>query len=144
MALVQKSVVVNYSAEQMFSLVERVEDYPRFLPWCSAARVERDSNGRDLFVTMTISFHGFSHSFTTKNVNTPPKSIEIRLVSGPFSRLEGRWTFTPKGEKSCKAELMLDYEFSNWLLTATLGSVFELVTGSLVSAFSKRAKEVYG
>lgn len=144
MALVQKSVVVNYSAEQMFSLVERIEDYPRFLPWCSATRVERDPNGRDLIATMTISFRGLSQSVTTKNVNTPPESIGIHLISGPLSRLEGKWTFAPRGEKSCKAELMLDYEFSNWLLTATLGSVFELATGSLISAFSRRAKEIYG
>lgn len=144
MALVQKSVVAPYSAEQMYALVERVEDYPKFLPWCRETHVQRDPDGNTVLATTTMQFHALRHSFTTKNVHTPPESIKMNLVSGPFRRLTGEWTFTPLSENSCRVKLWLEYEFSSWLLTMTLGAVFDFASNSLISAFARRAREIYG
>lgn len=144
MALVHKSVVLNYSAEQMYALVERVEDYPRFLPWCSKVQMQRDSENNQAFATLTMQFGGLRHSFTTKNINVPPESIKLTLVRGPFRKLEGQWTFTPVSENKCKVELNLDYEFSSWLLGRMLGPLFDIISNSLVNSFCKRAREIYG
>lgn len=143
MALVHKSVVLNYSVEQMYALVERVEDYPRFLPWCGGTQVQRDSENRHVFATLTMQFGGLRHSFTTKNIHVPPESIKLTLVRGPFRKLEGKWTFTPVRENQCKVELHLSYEFSSWLLSRIIGPVFDIIANNLVNSFCRRAREVY-
>lgn len=144
MSLVYKSVTLNYSTEQIYALVERIEDYPRFLPWCKEVQVQRDSDDRNTIATLTIQFHGLRHSFTTKNVNEPHESIKLILLKGPFRQLEGEWTFTPLSEKACKIELNLNYEFSSWLLGAMIGPIFDIISSNLVNSFCKRAKEIYG
>lgn len=144
MSLVHKSVALNYSARQMYALVERIEDYPRFLPWCGEVQVQRDSENRHVIATLTMQFHGLRHSFTTKNTNSPPESIKLTLLRGPFRKLEGQWTFTSLGENRCRIELNMNYEFSGWLLEKMIGPVFDIVSNNLVNSFCKRAKEVYG
>ena len=92
MATVHKTVLIGYSAQQMFALVERVEDYPGFLPWCESSRVhERTEN--TLFASIQINYRGIKLSFTTKNTQSAPVLINMQLVEGPFRALEGRWSF---------------------------------------------------
>lgn len=143
MAGVKKNVLVSYSAEQMFALVEKVEDYPLFLPWCGGVSVAERTENR-LKATLSINYHGIKQSFTTQNVNSPPHVMEMVLVEGPFKHLNGRWTFTPLRADACKIEFDLHYEFSSKLLEHLIGPVFSKITNNFVDAFCERAEQVYG
>jgi len=146
MKTVHRSVLIWYSADEMFALVTDVAQYPKFLPWCDHARViEQDAHG--MTAEVGIHFGGIRQSFTTRNEHVPGRSVTMRLVEGPFSNLEGRWTFTPvgtAGQRACKVELELQYGFKSGALAAMVGPVFDRIAGSLVDAFVKRAEHVYG
>ncbi len=143
MPIVEKSVLVRHSAEQMYELVDRVEDYPQFLPWCGGTEVHRrDDQGVE--ATIRIHFKGVRQSFTTRNTVVPGQRIDIRLVQGPFSDLDGLWTFTPLRADACKVAFRLEYTFSNRLLEALVGPVFHYIANSFIESFTKRAAALYG
>ncbi len=144
MTIVQKSVLQNYSAEQMFALVENIEAYPSFLPWCDSVDVQRDASRQTAIATLSLNFCGIRQSFTTHNTNDVPTSIRMRLVKGPFRKLNGQWTFTVLSEKTCRVELHMNYEFSHFFMEKLIGPVFDIVTNSLIDAFCERARKVYG
>ena len=143
MALVHKSVLLHYRAEQMFALVDRVEDYPAFLPWCGGVEVQERAAGK-LVAAIQISYHGVRQSFTTENSNTPPTRMQMRLVEGPFRHLDGTWQFTALRADACKIEFELHYEFSSKILEKLIGPVFSKIADSFVDSFCKRAEVVYG
>jgi ribosome-associated toxin RatA of RatAB toxin-antitoxin module len=141
-ALVEKSVLVGYPAERMYGLVDDVERYPEFLPWCGGARVElRD--GTLTRAAILIDYRGIKQSFKTENRAQPPERIEIRLVSGPFRQLDGLWLFTPLSPEACKIEFRLHYEFSSRLLEKLVGPVFKHIANSLLEAFLQRAAKLH-
>lgn len=142
MALVEKTVLVPHTAEQMFNLVDRVEDYPQFLPWCGGASVE-ERDAKTVHATVHIDYHHIKQHFTTENVRTAPHSIEMKLHHGPFEHLDGSWRFIPLGEEACKIEFRLHYEFSSKLLEKLVGPVFHYIANSFVDAFIHRAEKVY-
>ncbi len=143
---VSKSVLIWYSPEEMFALVTDVSRYPEFLPWCDHGKVmEADSSG--MTAEVGISFGGVRQSFVTRNDHVSGRQIDMRLLSGPFSRLDGGWHFVPLGDgsqRACRVELKLQYGFDNRALAAVVGPVFDKIAGSLVDAFVKRAEQVYG
>ena len=142
MQCVKKSVLVPYSAERMYELVDRVEDYPRFLPWCAGARVlESHPGGKTARVD--IDYHGVRAHFTTLNSNTPGELIVISLKDGPFRQLDGEWRFTRLRDDACKVEFDLRYEFSSGLLDKVIGPVFNHIATTFIDAFVKRAEVVY-
>ncbi len=143
MAVVHKSVLLHYSAAQMFALVDRVEDYPAFLPWCGGVSVRERSDDR-LVAAIQINYHGVKQSFTTENSNQPPTQMRMTLVEGPFRHLDGTWQFTPLREDACKVEFDLHYEFSSKLLEKLIGPVFSKIADSFVDSFCRRAEVVYG
>ncbi len=142
MALVEKAVLVPYSAEQMFTLVDDVAEYPKFLPWCGGASVDVEE-GDKVQATVHINYHHIKHSFTTENTRRRPTLIDIRLKEGPFRHLDGSWHFIPLSETACKIELKLHYEFSSRLLEAALGPVFHYIANNFVDAFVHRAEQIY-
>lgn len=143
MAVVQKSILVGYSAEQMFKLVDAVEEYPQFMPWCGGVEVhERNETG--LLSTLHINFHGVQQSFTTENTNSAPSLMTMKLISGPFRQLEGTWVFKPLRDNACKIEFDLRYEFSSKILEHLIGPVFSKIANSFIDAFCLRAESVYG
>ncbi len=144
MAFVSKSVFLEYSAEQMFALVDNIEDYPKFLPWCGEVVVQREKDNHEVVARLTIDFHGFRKSFTTKNVNVRPESISMGLVDGPFTKLQGGWTFKPLRADACKVELNLEYDMQKHVLASLIEQVFGAIATSMVDAFCQRAKAVYG
>jgi ribosome-associated toxin RatA of RatAB toxin-antitoxin module len=143
MAVVQKTVLLAFSAEQMFALVEKVEDYPAFLPWCGGVEVKQRSPEK-LVATISIAYHGIKQSFTTENQNTEPRHMQMKLVEGPFSQLDGQWHFKPLREDACKVEFELHYEFSSKVLEKLIGPVFTIIANGFVESFCKRAEDVYG
>jgi len=143
MPAVDRSALVDYSARDMFALVEDVESYPRFLPWCERATVAAREPDRTV-ATLYLDFHGLREHFTTENSVRPGESIHMKLVSGPFRSLEGNWRFIALGENACKVELSLRYEFSNSILEKLIGPVFHRIADSFVDAFVRRASETLG
>jgi ribosome-associated toxin RatA of RatAB toxin-antitoxin module len=143
MPSVRKSVLVPYAAPRMFGLVERVEDYPLFLPWCGGTQVHERAPER-VVATVRIDFRGLQQSFTTENLQAPDRSIRMTLRDGPFSRLDGQWLFTPLREDACKVEFSLDYVFAGALLSRVLSPVFDQIAGSFVDAFVRRAEALHG
>ena len=143
MKKIEKSALVPHTPEQMFNLVDDIDAYAVFLPWCSRSKVvERTS---DMVVgDLEISYSSLNKSFVTRNINTPHSQIEMQLVEGPFKHLKGLWLFTPLGNDGCKIELSMEFEFSNKLLDMTVGPVFGKLANSLVDAFTERAAKVYG
>lgn len=143
MIVVEKSVLVGYSAQQMFDLVAGVERYPEFLPWCGGSSVTRLDEQR-VTATVQIDYRGLKQRFTTDNLNCPPERIEMKLHNGPFRHLEGSWRFMALNETACKILFALQYEFSSKMLETLVNPVFSHIANSFVDAFVKRAEEVYG
>jgi ribosome-associated toxin RatA of RatAB toxin-antitoxin module len=126
----------------MFALVEKVEDYPIFLPWCDGVQVaERTEN--DLIASLSINYHGIKQKFTTQNNNRAPHLMEMRLIDGPFKQLHGRWSFTELRADACKIDFNLNYDFSSKLLEHIIGPVFGKIANTFVDAFCARADAVY-
>ena len=146
MKTVHKSVLIWYSAAEMFALVTDIESYPQFLPWCNqSAILAKDEHG--MTAKVSLSMAGLSQSFTTRNTHVKDRQVSLVLVDGPFSKLDGQWDFTPVGkpaDRACKVEFSLSYDFDNAALAALVGPVFDKIAGSLVDAFVKRAASVYG
>jgi ribosome-associated toxin RatA of RatAB toxin-antitoxin module len=141
--IVEKSVLVGHSAQQMFALVDAVEAYPEFLPWCDGAKVlHRDENRTR--ATININYHGAKQSFTTENTKEPPLVMSIRLVEGPFRILDGEWRFNTLAADACKIEFRLRYEFSSRILEMLVGPVFSYIANTLVDSFVQRADKIYG
>jgi ribosome-associated toxin RatA of RatAB toxin-antitoxin module len=140
---VERSVLVPYSAEEMFHLVAGIKDYPHFLPWCAGARVRPQPNG-EVEATVQIDYRGVKSEFTTRNHNESPRLIRMQLVDGPFRRLWGEWTFTQLREDACKVHLHLHFQLATGLIGRAIAPVFEGIAGSLIDAFTRRAEVVYG
>ena len=146
MKTVQKSVLIWYSPQEMFDLVTSVQQYPQFLPWCDHTRVlEQDDNG--MLAEVGIALSGIRHSFVTRNLHEPGRRVQMQLVKGSFSRLDGDWHFHTVGDGSQRAarvELLLNYGFDSVTLSKVVGPVFDRIAASMVDAFVKRAEQVYG
>ena len=146
MKSVHKSVLIWYSAREMFDLVIDVEHYPAFLPWCSHGRVlSREQGG--MTAEVGIDFKGVRQTFITRNEHVPDHEVRLHLVKGPFSRLDGDWHFHTVGDGSQRAarvELLLNYGFDSVTLSKVVGPVFDRIAASMVDAFVKRAEQVYG
>jgi len=143
MGMVEKSVLIERSSQQMFDLVDDVESYPDFLPWCSQTRVEFRDDEKTI-ATLHINFLAVKSHFTTENEKVIPLRMSIKLVDGPFRQLEGMWLFKPLAENACKIDFRLSYDFSSKLFEKIIGPVFSQITNTLVDAFVKRADDVYG
>ena len=142
MAEVKQTVLVPYSAARMFELVDRVEQYPQFLPWCGGSElIYRRPDA--LRATIHVDFKGIRQQFTTENSREPPHAMGIRLVEGPFQALDGWWRFTDLGDAGCKVEFQLRWEFASRVLEALVGPVFKHIAHSMVDAFVRRAQKLY-
>ena len=142
MPTLHRTASVPYTPAEMFELVNDIEAYPQFLPWCSNARVlERDERG--IRATLEVAKRGFNTSFTTLNLLQKNRQIDMRLVEGPFRRLEGLWRFNPSGS-GCRVSLDMAFEVSGRIMGLTLGPIFNHAANLLVDAFVRRADEVYG
>lgn len=143
MAQVDRSALVLHTAEQMFDLINDVERYPEFLPWCS--RTELLSQSEDeLVATLFLSKAGIKYSFTTRNQLRRPAQMIIELEDGPFSTLAGTWDFKALSDEACKVHLNLNFEFSGKITSLAMSKVFNQVATTLVDAFVARADEIYG
>ncbi|HEX4918981.1 MAG TPA: type II toxin-antitoxin system RatA family toxin [Limnobacter sp.] len=142
MAIIEKSVLVHFSAQQMFDLVRNVPNYPQFLPWCGAGAIDPIDSSLDK-ATVEIAFKGFRQSFCTMNRIESGQAIHMTLVDGPFDHLQGHWMFQALTEDACKVSFVLNYEFSSKVLEQLVGPVFQSVANTVVDSFIRRAEALY-
>ena len=143
MKRIARSAIVEHSAPTLYALVEEIESYPEFLPWCLEAIVE-ERGLTSTRATLTAGVRALKQSFTTQNENRPGESIEMRLVHGPFRHFRGAWRFFALGANACRIEFSLEYEFSSRALAKLLQPLFDHIADSMVDAFKRRADQVYG
>ncbi|MGZ8187500.1 MAG: type II toxin-antitoxin system RatA family toxin [Methylosarcina sp.] len=142
MTVVRKSALVKFSAQQMFDLVNDIESYPEFLPWCSGSRIIKRED--DIVeAELIISKGGFNKTFSTRNTLVRGSRITLSLLNGPFSSLEGTWDFIPLREDASKITLDLKFEMSGKLANLAFGTVFNQICNTMVASFTQRAKDVY-
>ncbi len=143
MPSISRSALVPYSVEQMFKIVDDVEQYSTFLPWCGASE-EIKRTDVSVEASVTIAKGAIHKKFVTLNETQPHSIIEMKLLEGPFKHLHGYWRFEDLKGQACKISLELDFEFSNRLVSMAIGSIFNQVANTLVDSFVARAKELHG
>ena len=140
---VRRSALLPFTPLQMYELVADIRRYPEFLPWCTSAEV-LDEDSEHVTAKLGLGLGPARASFTTRNHLVPGRAMEMRLVDGPFTALEGRWEFSPIGDAGTRADLQLRFETSGPIGGIVFGPAFEQVCNQLVDAFGRRARQVYG
>jgi len=140
---VKRSALIAETPARMYGLINDIEHYPDFVPWCTAARVV-SRTAAEVVATLNIKRGPLKAEFTTRNLLEPDKRILMQFVSGPFRVLEGLWTLTALGDLGCRVELEMRFEFANRVAGTLFESLFEDSAASLVDAFVKRAREAHG
>ncbi|HJN94731.1 MAG: ubiquinone-binding protein [Gammaproteobacteria bacterium] len=143
MTTIQRSALVEYSAEQMFDLVNDIEQYPKFMQGCSSASVKSQSEA-ELVGELCLSKAGVSHCFTTRNILNRPSSIDMNLVKGNFSNFSAVWTFDALTESACKVSFSMEFEFGFGLMDFAAQKLFSSSANNLVGSLVSRAQQVYG
>ena len=143
MKTIKRSALVTHSAETLYRLVNDVEAYPAFLPWCAASGVI-ESSPSEMIAWLELRAMGVAYRFTTRNQLTPYTSILLKLEEGPFSRFSGEWRFQQLGDDGSKVSLDLQFDFRSRALALGIGSVFGEAADRMVDAFCKRADELAG
>ena len=141
---VRRSALIAQSPQRMFALINDIENYPQFLPWCTSAQVLSRSE-QEILASITVRRGALHAQFTTRNELTANLHISMRLASGPFRVLEGEWTLTPveiPGQSGCRIDLLMRFAFANRLTGLVFEPLFEETAGSLVDAFVARARAV--
>ncbi len=142
MPAIYRHALMPYSAKQMFDIVNDVEQYPDFLPWCAHAEIISQTD-TSMEASIRMQKGKLNHSFSTRNTMKEGEFIEIKLLKGPFKQLMGTWYFTNLNADSSKIELNMHFEFSSRLLAMLIGPVFTQIVNSLVDAFCRRAHQLY-
>ena len=139
---INRSALVPFSAHAMYELVNDIPRYPEFLPGCADSRIDSHEN-RQMQASLLVAKAGIKQWFTTLNLLTPGRRIQMQLQSGPFNSLTGGWHFTPLSEDACKIELDLTFEFDSRLAEMAFGKIFKSLTTNMVNAFTQRARDIY-
>jgi len=135
---IHKSAIVLHTAQKMFQLVDSVENYPQFLPWCGSTQIiERDNN--KTIASIEINYKGIRQTFTTENTKKQNQEMMIKLIDGPFKSLSGEWMFKNLDKDSCQIELKLEYNFSNVILDKLISPVFNMIANTFIDEFIKEA-----
>ena len=144
MPAVNKSLVVPYSAEQMYELINGIESYPEFLPWCTATEIH-SRNATALKATLHLAKGPLSHSITTINTMQPNQHIAMEYIAGPFRTCTGAWRFVPINDtKNCQVIFTMEYQFINKLSAIAIEPIFNPITNTLIDGFYARARQIYG
>ena len=140
MITIKKNALVFHSREKMFTLVDKVEDYPNFLSWCGKTEVIERTE-KITKATILINYHNVKQSFTTENVKVFPVKMNINLIDGPFKILKGEWNFIEIEKDACKIEFELQYEFSNYFLDKLISPVFNMIANTFIDNFIAKANK---
>jgi ribosome-associated toxin RatA of RatAB toxin-antitoxin module len=139
---ISKRLLVPYSAERMFDLIEAAEHYPAFMPWCASATIVERSD-EVVVADIVVAHKGVRFDLRTRNPKRRPQAMSIRLERGPFRRFEGEWRLWPLGGDGCRIEFEMRYDF-NTVMARLAGPVFDRITSAMVDAYVARADALYG
>lgn len=142
MHTIQHSIIESYSAKQMYALINDVNAYKDFIPGCVNSGIKNQTDS-EMVAFMEIEKLGIKKSFTTRNRLVQDAVIEMHLVDGPFKQLEGKWTFTPLSDTTCKIAFDIEFEFKNKLIELAFCPIFKEIISNLINVFSQRAKHIY-
>jgi len=142
MYTVERSALVMHSVEDMYSIVNDIDSYSNFLPWCGGSKVLEQTD-REMVAQIRIAFRGIKKTFTTRNQLVPFEKTIMMLMDGPFSELSGTWEFKALQPGACKVSLNLQFDFSNVLVGKVVGPIFKFIADSMVESFVRRADEIY-
>ena len=137
---IHKSAIVLHSSKKMFQLVDSVENYPHFLPWCGSTQILERDNSKTI-ASIEINYKGIRQTFTTENTKKQNKEMMIKLIDGPFQSLSGQWIFKNLDNNSCQIELKLEYQFSNIILEKLISPVFNMIANTFIDEFIKEANK---
>jgi len=140
--IVERSIHMPYTREQLFSLVSDIRQYPQFLPYCQEAKILSQQENT-VKGSLRIGYKGLGYNFATKNTNQAPGHIRMQLLSGPFQRLEGDWLFEALPQGGSRVHLRLDIVLKPALLGILFKSKIDEMTDLMVAAFMQRAKDLY-
>lgn len=143
MEKISRSALIPFSCEKMFHLVNDVEKYSEFLPYCKSSVIIK-SAPQKIVARLLVAKGVIEKSFSTENILVPCQRIQMRLVDGPFKHLQGEWIFTPLSDQACKIELNLQFEFANQLSALAFAKIFNQLVEKMVAAFCQRAEKIYG
>ncbi len=135
--------LLPHSPEQLFDLVADVARYPEFLPWCIGTRIRRQE-GDTIIADMVIGYKMFRERFVSEVTLDRPRRIDVIYREGPFRYLNNHWIFEPAAGGACEIDFYVDFEFRSRLMQKMIGAVFNEAVKIMVSAFEKRAGEIYG
>ncbi len=136
--------ILPYTPTQMFELVGDIARYPEFLPWCSSARIIRQEK-EFILAELTIGYKMIRERFVSRvELDHKEKIIHVSYVSGPLKALRNEWKFSPEEKKKCMIDFFVHFEFSNPLLSTMMNMFFDIAFRRMVSAFEKRAADLYG
>jgi ribosome-associated toxin RatA of RatAB toxin-antitoxin module len=138
---VKRSALVNKPPAELFALINDIESYPQFLPWCTRAQV-LSRTPAEIVATLGVRQGGLHGEFTTRNTLEPSRRVHMQLLSGPFRTLQGEWRLTPIEPDGCRVELSMRFAFSNRLTGMLFEPTFAATIGSLVDAFVARARSL--
>jgi len=140
---ISKSAIVPYTPQQMFELVNNINDYSNYLNWCDSSSILNET-GNQITASVQINKNGFKQTFTTVNTLTPYSSIKMELLDGPFDELKGEWRFKNLGDNAAKVYLDLEFSFKSRIADMTISPLFKSIANSQLDAFVERAKHIYG
>ena len=139
---IRRSALMPYPVQFMYDIVNDVDSYPEFLPWCGGVKIHQLDNS-SMEASILMRGAGLNHWFKTRNSMVPGKSIEMELVEGPFNKLEGLWSFTPIDSEGCKIELRLLFEMKQGLASTLIAPAFSRIANTMVDSFCDRARDQY-
>jgi ribosome-associated toxin RatA of RatAB toxin-antitoxin module len=139
---IARSAIVEHSGDALYALIEDIEAYPQFLPWCLGARIHERAPGRTV-ATLTVGIKGVRQAFTTENINRPGESIDMRLIEGPFKRFAAAWRLKPLGANATRIEFTLEYQFASRVLARLLEPLFSHIADTMVTSFGRRADALH-
>ena len=139
---IRRSALMPYPVQFMYDIVNDVDSYPEFLPWCGGVKIHQLDNS-SMEASILMRGAGLNHWFKTRNSMVPGQSIEMELVEGPFNKLEGLWSFTPIDSEGCKIELRLLFEMKQGLASTLIAPAFSRIGNTMVDSFCDRARDQY-
>ncbi len=143
MTEINRNALMPYSAAQMYDIVNDVSSYPDYLPWCGGVIIHKQTDDM-MEASIQMKKVGLNHWFRTRNSLIPGSSIEVKLVEGPFRKLQGNWDFKALDEEACRISLSLQFEVASGIVGAVLSPAFNHIANTMVDSFCQRARKIYG
>jgi ribosome-associated toxin RatA of RatAB toxin-antitoxin module len=142
-------VLLGYSRQKLFDVVIDINSYSEFLPWCTASHVLKQRQDNTLDAELRIGFKPFEERYVSHVAFRPHEYVQVQVREGRlFHHLHTTWSFADvKGNAANDAtelSFVVDFSFANALHQKVAEMFFREVASTMVSAFEKRCRQIYG